>query len=142
MADKQTVKFRLIHDGVEPGPTVGEPLVFGVQDTSKAVHPGHKMPGGMLRFDITLDVKPGDGREPPRFSGSFAHGPSAGRFLYLSWKRHGERSDPWAWRIKIPLDAVTWPMIHEAGRAGTAIEALLIGRRTHAREPVAWRVRP
>jgi hypothetical protein len=47
--------------------------------------------------------------ESPRLSGAFAHGFPGERFLYLSWKR--QDSDPWAWRIKVPLNGITWPML-------------------------------
>jgi hypothetical protein len=83
MAEKQQVKVRLIHDGAEPGPSVGGPLVFGIQDTNKAVHDGRKLRGGLLSFEVTLDVKSKDVSESPRFSGSFAHGSPSERFLYL-----------------------------------------------------------
>ena len=142
MAEKQQVKVRLIHDGAEPGPSVGEPLVFGIQDTTKTVHDGRKLRGGLLSFEVTLDVKSKDVSESPRFSGSFAHGSPSERFLYLSWKRQEPRSDPWAWRIKIPLDGITWLMLREAARTGASIEASVVGRRPHAREPIIWHISP
>jgi hypothetical protein len=66
---------------------------------------------------VTLDVKSRDVSESPRFSGSFAHGSPGERFLYLSWKRQEPRCDPWAWRIKIPLDGITRPMLRGYGLA-------------------------
>jgi hypothetical protein len=116
--------------------------VFGIQDTNKAVHDGRKLRGGLLIFEVTLDVKSRDVSESPRFSGSFAHGSPDERFLYLRWKRQEPRSDPWAWRIKIPLDGITWPMLREAARTGASIEASVVGPRPHAREPIVWRMSP
>jgi Family of unknown function (DUF5990) len=130
--------LRLIHDGAPPGTPPEEPLHFGLQDSKGEVHPGVEQPDGSLHFDLTLDIKPG-GTAAPIFIGPFAHGPPAGRFLYLSWKREGQSAAPWAWRIKIPLSGIGWPEIRAAGKSDARLEANVIGRRPHASDAIKWR---
>lgn len=82
MPETSRVKVRLIHDGLQPGPAVAEPVDFGIQDKKSAVHPGKGAKGRLLRFEIDVAVKPASAA--PSFSGPFVHGPPDSRFLYLS----------------------------------------------------------
>jgi hypothetical protein len=116
-----------------------EPLRFGLQDSKAEVHPGTAH-GEVRHFDFTLDVK-GASTSPPVFTGVFAHGPPAARFLYLSWKREGTHAAPWGWRIKIPLSGIGWAEIRAAEQPGKCLEANVVGRRPHKTEPITWRVR-
>ena len=106
------VRFRLIRNGDAP-PTnpLGDAFVFGLQDTSDALHPGARDAEGRFVFDFSLAVKPGrDGR--PNFTGAFASGPATDRFVYLSW-----RSIPrgvWINRIKARLADIDWALIERA----------------------------
>jgi hypothetical protein len=138
---KRRINVRLIHDGVQPGDPLDEPMRFGVQDTRGGVHPGLIEPGEARNFDLALDVR-GDEATRPFFSGSFAHGPPAGRFLYLSWKREGQHEHPWCWRIKIPLVGIGWAEIRAVERPGKCIATNVIGRRPHTRDTITWRVEP
>lgn len=131
--------LRLIHGGAPPGAPPDETLRFGLQDSKGEVHPGATRPDGTLHFDLTLDIKPGAAASEPIFTGPFAHGPPAGRFLYLSWKREGKSEAPWAWRIKIPLSGIGWPEIRAAGKSSGRLEANVIGRRPHASDAIKWR---
>ena len=133
------ITIRLIHDGLQPGPPLSEPLRFGLQDTKAEVHPGTAAADGTRHFDLSLDVK-GTDPAPPVFTGAFAHGPPTGRFLYLSWKREGTHAAPWGWRIKIPLSGIGWPEIRAAEKPGQCLEANVIGRRPHKTEPIKWRL--
>jgi hypothetical protein len=139
--EKRQIAIRLIHDGVQPGTPLDEPMRFGVQDTKGGVHPGLTEPGDARPFDLTLDVK-GDEVSPPIFGGPFAHGPPTGRFLYLSWKREGQHEHPWCWRIKIPLSGIGWAEIRAAEKRGNCLAANVIGRRPHTSEPITWRIEP
>jgi len=123
------------------GHPVGRTDRFGVQDTKGGVHPGLTEPGAARNFDLSLDVR-GDEASPPVFSGSFAHGPPSGRFLYLSWKREGEHEHPWCWRIKIPLSGIGWTEIRAAEQPGKCIATNVIGRRPHTRDTITWRIEP
>jgi hypothetical protein len=131
--------LRLIHDGAPPGVAPDEPLHFGLQDSKGEVHPGARQPDGELHFDLALDIKRSPAAAAPIFTGPFAHGPPAGRFVYLSWKREGKSDAPWAWRIKIPLSGIGWPEIRAAGKSGGRLEANVIGRRPHASDAIKWR---
>jgi hypothetical protein len=76
----------------------------------------------------------------PVFRGAFAHGPPAGRFLYLAWKRVAEHEHPFGWRIKIPLSGIGWAEIRAAEKPGKCLAANVIGRRPHASEPIKWEI--
>lgn len=91
MPETSSVRVRLIHDGKQPGPSVPEPVDFGIQDRIGVIHPGKASKGRLLLFEIDIPVKHADA---PLFSGPFAHGPRGGRFLYLSWKKHGQHEHP------------------------------------------------
>jgi hypothetical protein len=113
MPETTHVKVRLIHGGLQPGPEVAEPVDFGMQGKKSEVHPGNRAKGGLLHFEFDIAVKAASAA--PVFSGPFVHGPPGGRFLYLSWKKHGQHEHPWAWRIKIPLGDISWALIRQAG---------------------------
>jgi hypothetical protein len=131
------LQVRLIHDGVQPGAPLSEPLRFGLQDAKGEVHPGLEAPGAPRNFDFALDVS---GDEKPVFRGSFAHGAPSVRFVYLSWKRVGEHAHPWGWRIKIPLAGITWDDIAAAEAPGMCLAANVVGRKPHTSQPVTWQV--
>jgi hypothetical protein len=137
MPETSSVKVRLIHDGKQPGPPVPEPLYFGIQDKVGAIHSGKASKGRLLLFEIDIAVKHADA---PLFSGPFVHGPPGGRFLYLSWKRHGQHEHPWAWRIKMALGGISPSLLRQAQKAGHFLEANVVGRRPHSSDPVTWRV--
>ena len=140
--DRQHVRLCLTHDGAQPGTPAAEPVRFGLQDTKGEVHPGVPLNKATQRrrFEITLSVKGDRGSGPPVLSGPFCHGSPASRFLYLSWKREGVHAAPWAWRIKVPLSGIGWPMIQEVNGPSLWIEADVTGRRPHATEAVTWRI--
>jgi hypothetical protein len=140
MPDETRIKVRLIHDGTQPGAPVIEPVDFGLQDKRSDIHAGKPSKGGRLRFDVELEIRPGASSDPPVFSGPFAHGPPAARFLYLSWKKQGHHAHPWAWRIKIPLAGIGWSFIRQARESGQCVEADVVGRRPHVTEAIRWRL--
>ena len=137
---KRQIHLRLIHNGVQPGTPLDEPLLFGLQDGKGEVHPGLTKPGKPQDFDLLLEVVESDEADQPVFRGRFAHGPPKGRFIYLTWKRQGEHEHPWGWRIKIPLSGIGWADIRAAEKPGKCVAANVIGRRPHASEPIAWRI--
>jgi hypothetical protein len=137
-SERRRVHVRLIHDGVQPSKPLEEPIRFGLQDSKGEVSPGSVQSGEVQTFDFVLEVKENDGGQ--LFTGAFAHGPAAGRFLYLSWKREGVQENPWGWRIKIPLAGIDWAKIRAAEKPGKRLAADVVGRRPHTFEPVIWRV--
>ena len=132
--------LRLIHDGVQPGTPLDEPMRFGLQDAKGEVHPGLRKSGNTRHFDLTLEVRGDDKGGPPGLRGPFAHGPPADRFLYLSWKREGKHAAPWAWRIKIPLSGIGWAEIRAAEKPGNCLVANVTGRRPHASAAIQWQI--
>ena len=100
-SETRRINPRLIHNGVQPGTQVIEPVRFGLQDSKGDVHSGTMQPDGAQHFDFSLEIKGSDSVGRPLFSGAFAHGPPATRFLYLSWKREGKHDAPWAWRRRL-----------------------------------------
>ena len=137
MPETSRIRLRLIHDGVQPGPAVAEPVDFGIQDKKGETHAGKPSKGRLLQFNIDIAVTTSG---QPVFSGPFAHGPPAGRFLYLSWKKRGRHEHPWAWRIKMPLSNIDPTLIRQAQKPGHCLEADVVGRRPHSSETVVWRV--
>jgi len=136
------INVRLIHNGVQPGTPLIEPLRFGLQDSKGEVHLGTTQSGDTQSFDFTLEIKGDAAKSQPVFRGAFVHGPPAGRFLYLSWKRKREHEHPWGWRIKIPLSGIGWSELRNAQTPGKCLVANVIGRRPHTSEPVVWKVMP
>jgi uncharacterized protein DUF5990 len=137
MPETSSVMVRLIHDGKQPGPSVSQPVDFGIQDKKGAIHTGKAYKDRLLLFEIHISVKHAD---TPLFSGPFVHGPPSGRFLYLSWKKHGQHEHPWAWRIKMPIGGISPSLLRKAQKAGQCLEANIVGRRPHSSEPITWHV--
>src|SRR5215475_14021490 len=137
MPETSSVKVRLIHDGKQPGPSVAEPVDFGIQDKMGAIHPGKASKSRLLLFEIDIAVKRADAL---LFSGPFVHGPPGGRFLYLSWKKRGQHEHPWAWRIKMALGGISPSLLRQAQKPGHCLEANVVGRRPHSAESLIWRV--
>ncbi len=69
--------------------------------------------GDDLSFELSLRV----GERPdglPNFLGPFAQGTPSSRFVYVnSGTCAGETDSRWTRRAKVPLSAITWPMIEE-----------------------------
>ena len=80
-----SINIRLIYDGKGPVTWSRDPGAFGLQDKAGVLHRGAPSPDGTVVFDLTLQLKP-EGSDAPVLTGSFAHGPPAGRFLYLGWR--------------------------------------------------------
>jgi hypothetical protein len=137
---KRQINVRLIHNGMQPGTPLDEKFRFGLQDSKGEVHPGITQPGEARNFDLTLEVTQSSEQGQPVFRGAFAHGPPAGRFLYLAWKRVAEHEHPFGWRIKIPLSGIGWAEIRAAEKPGKCLAANVIGRRPHASEPIKWEI--
>jgi hypothetical protein len=104
--------FRLVRDHDKPvSHAFEEPYEFGLQDNKGEIVRGARDRMGRFVFDFSLKVKPAaNGR--PAFTGRFASGPPADRFVYLSW-----RSIPrgvYINRLKARLSSVDWIMITAA----------------------------
>lgn len=105
-----SLALRLIYDGVGPVHWSRMPGAFGLQDRDALLHIGMPGPDRTVLFDLTLQVKMGNSGAPVLL-GTFAHGPPAGRFLYLGWRN---ASGAFAQRLKLPLGGIAWDDIHNA----------------------------
>ena len=111
---------------------------FGLQDNSTTadwlIHAGEAHPNGNIQFECECRVKPNQRTQAPSFLGSFVHGDTAKKFLYLSWRpkswRPGQPDPPcpaWLRRIKVHLSSITWTQIEQAARTGGVLEAVVQG---------------
>jgi hypothetical protein len=103
-------------------------VVFCLQRGKAEIVSPVRSTGYDLSFDLSLRV----GERPdglPNFLGPFAQGPPAGRFIYVnSGTCAGEAGSGWTRRAKVPLSAITWPMIEEVLAAPDRIlEARIAG---------------
>jgi hypothetical protein len=80
------------------------PGAFGLQDKAEVLHQGTPGPGSTVVFELTLQARP-HGSGAAVLSGDFAHGPPAGRFLYLGWRN---AQGAFAQRLKLPLSGIAW----------------------------------
>ena len=97
-----SLNMRLIYDGVGPVHWDPFPGAFGLQNKAGVLQAGESGENGRVIFDFLLLVKVG-AASTPVFGGEYAHGPSANRFLYLSW---AQRDGGYAQRLKIPLVSI------------------------------------
>ena len=83
--------------------------------------------GGDLSFELEVRAKDVDGA--PRFLGPFVQGPSDARFVYVcSGTLAGQPGSCWTRRAKVPLAAITWPLVRQlAARPGARLEARIVG---------------
>ena len=88
-------------------------VVFCLQRGKTEIVSPVRVTGDDLSFDFSVRL----GERPdglPNFLGPFAQGPPAGRFVYVnSGTSAGQAGSCWTRRAKIPLSAITWPMIEE-----------------------------
>lgn len=105
-----TLSLRLVYDGNGPLNWSRLPGTFGMQDKDHRLHLGVPGPDGTVVFDLDLQVKEGKSGVPVLL-GAFAHGPPAGRFLYLAWC---EAQGAVVQRLKLPLGGITRDDIREA----------------------------
>ena len=133
-----TVRFRLIRDTAEPPKPDGTACAFGLQDNAGGMHNGVWRPDGGLAFNFELKVTAGkDGQ--PVFSGLFASGSPAKRFVYLSWPRLDGRG--FVNRVKVRLGDLDWATIRAGQGDGKVLEAATSGRAPGGGTvSVSWRV--
>jgi len=140
-----SVHLRIIYDGNGPLIWGRKPGTFGLQDKDGHLRLGMVGASGGTVFDVSLQVKAGKSGEPV-LVGSFAHGPPAKRFLYLSW---AEENGTLAQRFKLPLTDIKWADIHEASQQQKPLVGVLVdhnprvtstGANIGGSRPVCWRL--
>lgn len=115
------LRITLLH----PPPGVRFRLQSGRTDL---VSPTHETPEA-LTFDFPVRVADRDAAHPPRFLGPFTQGPPTARFVYVnSGKRAAQPDSCWDRRAKIPLGAITWPLIEQTlARKNAVLEVQVEG---------------
>jgi hypothetical protein len=83
--------------------------------------------GADLAFDFTLTADVSN--RTPIFTGPFAQGTPADRFVYIGVGTFAGQTDvPWSRRIKVPLKGITAALVEEiAARPGARLEARVPG---------------
>ncbi len=114
--------LRLIYDGKGPAIWTPRPGAFGLQDKAEVLHQGTPGPGGTVVFEFTLQARPHDSGAAV-LSGEFAHGPPAGRFLYLGWRN---AQGAFAQRLKLPLSGIAWADVVAAIAKQQVLAATLV----------------
>lgn len=104
-------------------------IVYGVQrgrGSKYEVHSPQQPTRGDLVFDFSITVADKDGH--PNFLGEFVQGPTGRRFIYVDVGKYaGQKDTPWARRMIVRLDEVTWPLIERATKPGHRLEARIQG---------------
>ena len=98
-----------------------EAIEFGLQDKKQSLQTGMALSADEIAFDFTLNVEQqSDGT--PNFTGPFAHGKRASRFVYLTYKGYDGETWQIYRRIKVSLSMITWSQVEDgaARRPGLA----------------------
>ncbi|MDX1991226.1 MAG: DUF5990 family protein [bacterium] len=114
MSDQDTHKITLRMICIHPPEFDNATTYFGLQDKANDLQPGTPRADGALEFTCTLSAAQQPGSGSPNFTGSFAHGTPAERFLYLSLGTNEGGAWNWLRRIKVPLKAITWELVEAA----------------------------
>jgi hypothetical protein len=81
---------------------------------------------GDVAFEVPITVADKGGR--PNFLGEYVQGPSGRRFIYVDVGKYaGQKDTPWARRMIVRLDDVTWPLINKATKPGKRLEGRIPG---------------
>ena len=85
--------------------------------------------GRNVSFDFSLSVANSRKDGQPNFLGVFAQGPPARRFVYIDVGTYaGQKDTSWARRMIVPLEGITWELIHNAARKpGSRLSAKIPG---------------
>ena len=101
-------------------------LEFGLQDKKQDLQGGTELSPDEIAFDFTLNVEQtSDGSA--NFTGAFAQGTRAKRFVYLTYK--GMDGEAWRIyrRIKVSLSDISWAQAAEALAEGKVLQARVSG---------------
>ena len=101
-------------------------LEFGLQDKKQDLQGGTELSPDEIAFDFTLNVEQhSDGSA--NFTGAFAHGSRAKRFVYLTYKGMDGGSWQIFRRIKVSLSDISWTQATEALAGGKVLQARVSG---------------
>lgn len=102
---------------------------FAMQRGRSDLLPSARATSRELLFEFPLMVADID-TVPPRFTGEFAQGPPARRFVYVnSGSMAGQPDSCWTRRAKVPLYGISNTTLREVlGREDALLEAVISGR--------------
>jgi hypothetical protein len=118
----EPITLQLVYDGKGPAIWTPAPGAFGLQDKAGVLHVGAPGVGGAVVFDFMLQVK-SIAANGVVFTGGFAHGKPAERFLYLGWRN---AAGGYAQRLKLPLSTITPAQVREAIAKDSRLTATLL----------------
>jgi hypothetical protein len=82
---------------------------------------------GDVTFEFAITAAPGKTSQP-NFTGEYVQGPVGRRFIYVDVGKYaGQQHTPWARRMIVRLDEVTWSMIDKATKPRMRLEARIQG---------------
>jgi hypothetical protein len=105
-------------------------IVYGIQrgrGSAYEVAFAQQPTQGDITFEFTIVASEGkDGA--PNFLGEYVQGPAGRRFIYVDVGRYAHQANtPWARRMIIRLEEITWPAIRAAAKTGKRLEARIQG---------------
>jgi hypothetical protein len=121
MADKLQLRIILIHPPRD--------VAFGLRRGKADIIPPTQTTGELISFDLAVRVEGNRPGGSPNLLGQFTHGSPAARFVYItSGTLAGQEGSCWTRAAKVPLSAITWPVIREAlATPGAVVEACIAG---------------
>ena len=126
---KQQIKMRVICVDPMRQCLDAETIAFGLQDKQGNLQPGQALSPDEIGFDFALAVsRHSDGSA--NFTGPYAQGSRATRFVYLTYKI--PEGDDWRIyrRIKAPLHSISWGQVAAALAADQTLQARVSGLRS------------
>ena len=104
-------------------------VVYGIQrgrGSQYEVESPQQPKRGDVVFDFSIAVAEQAGK--PHFLGDYVQGASGRRFIYVDVGTcAGQKDTPWARRMIVRLDDLTWPQIEKAIKPGWRLEARIQG---------------
>jgi hypothetical protein len=104
--------------GIQKGKAATAEVEAAVAATAAADAP-------VARFQFVLQAKPDPDNGQPVFTGLYAQGTPADRFVYLCWGERNGQQWQTTMRVKIPLRHLTWEQVQRASSTGQPIKAVL-----------------
>jgi hypothetical protein len=119
------VRIRLVL--IDPPAGIDYGIQSGAGTTYETLFVQQRTRGDVV-FEFTMPVADTRKDGGPNFLGPFAQGPPAARFVYIDVGTcAGQPSTPWSRRMKVPLGAITWPLVQKVMKSGGVLEAKIPG---------------
>ena len=103
-----------------------EAIEFGLQDKKQSLQKGKALSADEIAFEFSLNVEQ-QSEDTTNFTGPFAHGKRASRFVYLTYKGYDGETWQIYRRIKVSLIMITWSQVEDALRDDMVLQARVSG---------------